>query len=166
RELSAGIGLGRGLEQAAIRKDDLEARDRVADTPAPETSEPGAPGIDRAADRAPRRIERDRREGKSFRLYEVLDLFPGRARFDRDRPGIGVEREDIVHLAHVDEDTTTVRDGASAPARPASPRCDLEQALVAQFNESRDLLRRLRQGDEIRIETPLQERDFGEGGEV
>src|SRR5205807_9977686 len=51
RELSAGIGLGCGLEQAAIRKDDLEARNRVADTPAPETSEPGAPGIDRKSTR-------------------------------------------------------------------------------------------------------------------
>src|SRR5438046_9404678 len=94
RELSAGIGLGRGLEQAAIRKDDLEARARVADTPAPETPEPGAPGIDRAADGAPRRIERDRREGESLSFTEVLALLPSRARFDRDRPGIGVERED------------------------------------------------------------------------
>src|SRR5207247_8655108 len=114
----------------------------------------------RADTGGPRRIEKGRGTGESLRFKEVLDPLPSRARFDRARPGIAVEREDVVHLAHVDEDSAAIRDGASAPAGPASPRCDLEQALVAELDEGRDLLRGLRQGDEVRMQTPLQERDL------
>src|SRR5207237_4906899 len=85
---------------------------------------------------------------------------------DRAGPPIRVDAEDVVDLPHVDEDATAVWDGTSAPSRPAAARRDLQQAFVAQLDDAGHLLGRLREGHEVGIQTPLQERDFREGREV
>src|SRR5436190_47305 len=86
--------------------------------------------------------------------------------FDRDGPPIGVDAEDVVHLPHVDEDAAAVRDRTSAPSGAAAARRDLQQAFVAQLDDAGHLFGRLREGHEVGIQAPLQERDLREGREV
>src|SRR5206468_7699077 len=73
RELAARVRLRSGLEQAPVRQDYLEPGDRVPQAPAAGGAEAGAPGVDRAAQRAPDRVHRDDRKGEAFRLDEILE---------------------------------------------------------------------------------------------
>ena len=165
-ELATGVRVGCRGQEFSIGQDHLEVRDHVPQASASKSAETRAPGVDRASNRAPDRVRRSEWECEPLRFDEVLEVFPGHTRLGRHGPAVRVEREDPVHLPHVDEHAPAVRDGAAVPAGAAAARGDLQEALVTQLDEGRDLLRGLGEGDEVGVELPLEQGHLREGREV
>src|SRR2546422_8206755 len=76
RELASGVRIGCRGQEFSVGQDHLKVRDYVPQASASEPAEARAPGVDRAANRAPDRVRRDERECEPLRFDEVLEVFP------------------------------------------------------------------------------------------
>src|SRR5207245_11644456 len=69
RQVAVRIGLRGGLQDAPVREDDFQERNRVAQTAATGCAEPATPGVDRAARRGSDRVAGAAAERAALRLH-------------------------------------------------------------------------------------------------
>ena len=145
---------------------DLEVEQEVPRAPVLHRPDADAAGVDPAADRGAEREHRVHGEEEARGPRAVVRLLPRAPRLDDHRPRDGIDLDDAVHPAEVDEDATAVRDRAPVHPGAAAAGHEREAALRLEPHDPDHLLRRPREDDEVRLEPERQGRGLRHRREI
>ena len=142
---------GERADDLARRRDDLERHHHVLDLAVLRREDARAAMREEAADRraGDRGRQVHRREARL--VAAPLEVLRDDARLRRHRERLLVDLDDPVHALHVEDNAVVDRQRAALAARTTAPRHDRNLVLVRDLHDARDLRRRLRVHDEVRL---------------